>query len=343
VKAAAHGRRQRGVALMITLFATALLTVLVIEFTYHSQVEYRRAASWVAARQASLLADSGVLIAAHLLDFDALADSLNKPAVDHLGEIWAQISPPMDTGYGTLALRIEDDSGRYNLNRLRTAGASERERAGRLFEAVGVDPALIGPLVDWLDRNSTVLPFPQGAENDAYAGLPRPYPVRNGPLRTFNELALVRGFRPADLIHLRRVATVVIGEDQRINVNTAPPEVLRSLHPSMNDEFLIGRILELRATRPFTSLADLRAVEGLGDIPLAPLVTMRSQDFRVLSTGGAGGTYQSVESLLHRVDAGIQVQYRVARRGPNIPASDTSVTGDLSDLDVFSSRARIGR
>ena len=43
---------ERGVALLIAVLATALLTITVMELAYSTQVSYRRAAHWLEAKRA---------------------------------------------------------------------------------------------------------------------------------------------------------------------------------------------------------------------------------------------------------------------------------------------------
>ena len=56
-------------------------------------------------------------------------------------------------------------------------------------------PALAAALRDFVDEDDT--PRSEGAEQDYYSSLPRPYAIRNGPLVSLDELLLVRGFTPA--------------------------------------------------------------------------------------------------------------------------------------------------
>ena len=62
--------------------AIALLTISVMDFTYAGQVGYRRTAHWLKARQAQMLADSGVRLAATLLSIDSRV----KSAIATIGE-----------------------------------------------------------------------------------------------------------------------------------------------------------------------------------------------------------------------------------------------------------------
>jgi len=66
-------------------------------------------------------------------------------------------------------------------------------------------PYLAHGLLDFLDADD--LPHQQGAEQEYYDNLPRPYTSFNGPLSSFYELFLVRGFHPG----------IVHGEDANFN------------------------------------------------------------------------------------------------------------------------------
>jgi type II secretory pathway component PulK len=318
---------QKGAALLVVLTTVALLTVVVMEFTFTVQVGHRRTAHWIKSRQTRLLAESGLLLAGRVLALDA---ALTK--VDSLDEPWALELPEIDAaGAGTLILRIEDETSRYNLNRLRTGSTGEIDRAQRLFEGIGLDPALVAPIVDWVDADDLVLEFPAGAEEGHYRDLLPPYLPRNAPLRTLRELALVKGIGSKELITLARIANTLSLASRRVNINTAGPQVLRALHPRMDDDSLIERILEERRLRPFTTRADMARVEGLNEIPIAPLVAFRSSRFRVRSTASNGGIFSSLEALVARSGLHTEVIYRLYRPGPIIRGVDTSAPTRLND------------
>lgn len=316
-------------ALLLALLTMVLLTVVVVEFTFSTQVEYRRAQGWLAARRAALIAAAGVDLAG-----EVLAQDFRTGNTDSLADLWAAELPPIDTGNGRLLVRIEDEQGRFNLNRLSSGVASaDAHRLQLLLAALQLDTNLVAPLADWLDRNQDAAAS-AGAEDGYYTTLKPPYTARNGPLRSFAELALIRGFTPAVLAKLRPVATVLPDDAAKVNPNTAAPAVLQALDERLGDQFLVHRLVERRRTSPFTSVASLRAVEGMQaftESELDRLFTFSSNYFRVRSTGDADGVLQSVEALLYRVDVRIQVLYLLARRGPNIVGADLSAPVPIDD------------
>jgi general secretion pathway protein K len=329
-------RSERGVALLLALLTMVLLAVVVMEFTVSTQVDYRRAATWVAGRRASMLADGGVTLAAEVLHQDfSFGDT------DSLSDIWARELPPIDTGAGMLAVRIEDEQGKLNLNALATGSLSPAGRRFQsLLEKLGLDTGLASPLADWLDRNHDPGPGALAAENDWYAQAPVPYEPRNGPLRSYAELALVRGYTPAVLAKLRRYVTVLPQVDSKVNVNTAPPEVLRAMDPRLDDEFLVRRIVEARATKAFAKPTELLTVDGMSVFSaqeLDGLFSFASRWFRVRSTGDVGGAMRSAEALLQRDNGLSKIVYLLPRRGPNIVGLDSGIRARIDDAGLLGS------
>jgi general secretion pathway protein K len=327
-------RGERGVALLLALLTMVLLTVVVIEFTVSSQVDYRRAATWVAGRRAALLADGGITLAGELLHYDA-----SLSATDSLQDVWAREIPPVDTGAGMLAVRIEDEQGKLNLNGLATGALSP---AGRRFHALlqrlELDPALAAPLADWVDRNKDPGPGPLAAEAEWYSQQQPPYLPRNGPLRSYAELALVRGFTPEVLARLRRFVTVLPDLDLKVNANTAPPEVLASMDPRLDDEGIVKRLIDARTARPFSKPASMALVGGMEAFPLEEierLFTFRSAWFRVRATGEVSGAMRSTEALLDRSGANPKIVYLLPRRGPNIVGLDSGIRARIDDASLF--------
>jgi general secretion pathway protein K len=327
-------RGERGVALLLALLTMVLLTVVVIEFTVSSQVDYRRAATWVAGRRAALLADGGVTLAGELLHYDfSLGDT------DSLQDVWAREMPPVDTGAGMLAVRIEDEQAKLNLNGLATGSLSPAGRRFQsLLERLDLDPALAVPLADWVDRNKDPGPGPLAAEAEWYSQQKPPYAPRNGPLRSYAELALVRGYTPEVLVRLRRFVTVLPQLDLKVNANTASPEVLASMDPRLDDEGIVKRIIEARTTKPFAKAASMALVGGMEAFPaeeIDRLFTFRSAWFRVRSTGDVSGAMRSTEALVERSGGVARIVYLLPRRGPNIVGLDSGIRARLDDASLL--------
>ncbi|HJY81726.1 MAG TPA: type II secretion system minor pseudopilin GspK, partial [Candidatus Binatia bacterium] len=220
--------RERGAALVTVLLAVTLLTVVVVEFTYSAQVDHHLTYNALKALQASYLARSGVNLA-----MLALKKDIQNSGIDSLGDDWARALPPLPAGAGVVLVRVSDEQGKLNLNALRTASGTIngrwREVAERLFELRDLDPGLLDPLLDWLDSDD--FPEPHGAERTHYLSLTPPYVPRNDLLLTLGELVRIEGFTSTIRARLDEVVTVLPSNNTKINVNTAPLEVLAALFP----------------------------------------------------------------------------------------------------------------
>jgi type II secretory pathway component PulK len=357
----ADPRSQRGVALLAVLLGVALLTVIVLEFTYQAQVEYRRAVAWVRVRQARLIADSGLAIAAEMLARGPLLYSMqyggDEKKADGLAELWAQrcedpgphVCPAnvqrsctLDTFDAfRLGLRIRDETGYYNLNRLVRGGEPERRRFAELSARLAVQPSFVDGVMRWTSRSSRGASVPYSTPRGLAAGS---YPVRAGPLATFGELAFVPGVRAADLIELRRLATVLDPKVAEINVNTAPLGVLAALHSQLQDETLLAQLQAARCQRPFADKTELRTALGATSrLPFEELVTYKSELFRIEAVGNVDDLYQSVEALVsrpydenNRTEWRVELIYYLPRRGSLI---DPAMWERPSALDEFTAGA----
>ena len=272
---------ERGVALVTTLLAVTLLTIAVVEFAYSSQVDYHLAYNALRALQASSLARSGVNLAIGVLKKDG--SSLSN--VDSLGDLWARPLPPLPVGEGMVLVRVTDEQGKLNLNALRTpSGGIDlrwKEVAERLFVIRGLDPALLEPIMDWLDADD--FPAPRGAEREHYLQLTPPYTPRNGPFMTEGELGRVKGLTAQVRGRLSDVVTVLPTSSTLINVNTAPLEVLTALFPNV-DQQLLEQFLTTRGETPVRGKNEFSTRLGLLQNSSAlPLISVHSEFFAIVA------------------------------------------------------------
>src|SRR5690606_30105713 len=149
---------------------------------------------------------------------------------DHLGEDWATALQPLPIEGGTIAGRLEDLQGRFNLNNLlEPHGPVQFQRLLRLLD---LDPELAHVVVDWLDSDTNPA-FPVGAEDDYYTRSTPPYFAANTAITTPSELMAMQGFDRESYNALAPyVAALPRGTD--INVNTASNVVLASLSDNIS-------------------------------------------------------------------------------------------------------------
>jgi general secretion pathway protein K len=298
---------EEGIALLIVLLTITLLTVVVVEFTYSSQVETHLALSGRNALQAMYLARSGVNIAEAILIRDAQA----SPSDSEL-DLWARPLPPLPVGDGTVTLRVRDEARALNVNDIVSGGFVREERRlvfERLFDLLGVDQRILAAIIDWIDPDREPWVSPAGAEQPYYLGLVPPVEVRNGPLLTLRELLLVRGVTPALLARLDGFVTVLPPEGRlRINVNTALPEALYALSDALTAEpGIVDRLIAARREKAFTSRNDLRDVPGLAEAlgpALDDFIDTKSTYFRIEAMGAVNDVARTVVTTVKRETLG---------------------------------------
>ncbi len=158
----------------------------------------------------------------------------------------------VDTEEGSLRVVIVDEDRFLNLNKV--AESQKVESAlKRLFEMLNIDPSKVESLKELLKRRK---------------------------LRSLYDLE-VAGFSMEEISRLENFVTVF--SRGKVNVNTAPREVLLALDPRM-DPTVVERILERRTSKPFRRVEDLVLVDGVTFDTLyriGDLIDVRSGVFRV--------------------------------------------------------------
>jgi general secretion pathway protein K len=313
----------RGVALLLTLFVVTLLTILVVEFTYSTEVESHRTRTALSSLQARYLARAGAALGELALKLDAAEKTKSppdRPPVETLTDPWAQPFPPRDLGEGVggAGFRVDDESARFNVNALALGPGVNPvalEARKMLFQGIlatlGLDVNLLFPILDWLDPDDDV-GAKSGAERDYYATLSPPIEPRNGKMLDLDELALVRGFgdvtRP-QWTALRSVLTVLPRGDLKINVNTASELLLTAMLSAVDDAAAAKAIVARRETNPFLTIGDLSEVPGWSQLPqqVRALFDVHSQFFTVHGVGVAAGVARGVAIKESRQGARLEV------------------------------------
>ncbi len=293
-------QRERGFALVITLVITALLVALTVQFIDDVFVETSSAHNYIDGQQASLMANSGVEGAIQLIRL-----SLTGRTYTTLVDPWAK-PLQIEDEKGSLRVTIEDESARINLNRIaRDLGKAEDsfyfQAAARLFKRSGVTIDLLDALADWQDLNDD--PLPGGAETAHYMKLKQPYKAKNGKLGTVEELSLIRGFDMSSLSRIKPFVRVYpeaeLADSNKININTAPREVLAALADDMSDD-LAKQITDYRITNHFKATGQLSNVPGLESIAsrLQLYTSVTSSLYRITSEARVGETVRTVEAVV---------------------------------------------
>ncbi len=298
------GRSQRGIALLATLLAIALMTILVVDFATTSALGYRAAANQADELRALYLARSGIQVGVAVLERDSIFDALQKTPYDSLNDVWAIQVPPIPVEGGTVSVSIVDEARKLNINQLYNLRARQidpnfAQVVARLFESIGVTTDLIPIIADWLDPDS--VDSPGGAEAEYYLRLVPPYEPRNGPMPTVGDLRALKGVDDATFIRLATFLTTA--PETRVNVNTASPEVLSALTPELsNNADLVKEIVAAREYHPLLAITDVLNLPGIGQFGqhLSPLLTTRSVYFTITGQGQFAGARRRIYATFRR-------------------------------------------
>jgi general secretion pathway protein K len=274
----------RGAALVLALltvsFAAVIASAALADFG-HSLEEVAARDDRAHARQLAL---AGVDWARHVL-----ADDARTSAVDHPGEPWAMRIPPTpisgDATEGTIAGHIEDLSGRFNLNALAPASdpqGEHRARLARLIAHGGIDGA-----------RATALAAAVATELSARAPVMFADPL---------ELRLLPGFDEA-LVARLTPWVAALPPPTRINVNSAPPEVLAAIVDGLAPQ-AARTLIAARGRGWWRNGGDFAASLPDGATrPPARLVDVRSRHFLITVHAARGVAVTRLEALVEREQA----------------------------------------
>lgn len=281
----AHNRPsgERGVILLLVIWLLALISVIVLSVAQEWRTEVILTRNYLASRQASLLAEGGVYYAVGKLVEAQMAERqrrspgfLSEPSPD----LWKGdgVSHELRLPGGVVSVRATDESGKVNINR------ATEEMLFSLLTTLGYEDqvarAAVDGIMDWRDRDSVRRPF--GGESDYYLNLNPPYPAKDGPLDTVEELFWIRGLNAPGFSRLRELFTVQ-RTGRGININAAPLEVLRAL--GLTPEQAQG-VMQTRVLMPIRNRRELNNILGATSLRSlnAPITFRSSQFFEIIAT-----------------------------------------------------------
>jgi len=240
-------KRERGVILLLVLWALTALTVVAAELARTMRIEGLTAETYQQEITTYYLALAGFERALYqflrgpqkghnlLIPPGGPFASNRTEQEEQEEDAWERGDGQWQSeefGAGGYWVRVSDEGGKLNLNQV------DEPTLRQTFANLGFDikfsEALTDAILDW--RDSDPLVRMHGAESDDYLALPIPYPAKDGPFDTLEELMLVRGVTPAlfygrDGPALRELFTVYSagGRGGLINLLTASPAVLQAV------------------------------------------------------------------------------------------------------------------
>ena len=292
---------RRGVALFAALWLVVAISVVGLQLSLEARERRLAAANAVEIAQSRASARAGIEHGQARLE--RLARQLTLPA--QAAGLRSQ-DPWLDAD--TL-FRIDADVGgaRYEVRVRETGSALNPNRANELqlrllFTRLGYDYGLADQLaqsiMDWRDED--VMHRSRGAEREQYLADERIILPRDGPLQDLSELLHVMHMTPE--IYDSIAPFLMLEAGSRVNVNSAPPEVLATV-PGISDVVLAGIMRVRGAGQRIVNAAELtRLASGSGVSIPANRVKFNADTLLMTSTGWneGGRTPVRIEAIIRR-------------------------------------------
>ncbi|RJP84111.1 MAG: hypothetical protein C4518_19595 [Desulfobacteraceae bacterium] len=268
----------KGVALLMVLWVLMLLTVIVGEFCFAMKTRVNITRNFKESTQAYYIAVAGLNQAIEQTLRELMTPrrlvSVEEEDAEETAVEWRINAdmPPVAFGSGTFETRIENESGKININ------LADRGMLMAMLGSLDMDDeekdVIADSIMDWrdTDRNHRI----NGAENDYYQSLPEPYDCKDGDFDSKEELLKVRGVTPEIYEQgLAAYVTVFPKSDvqkrkqragkkefnyNKLNINSIPLEMWAGF-PGMTVE-LAQDIAAYRAEKDFQSLREVADIVG---------------------------------------------------------------------------------
>ena len=233
---------EEGIVLIVVLIAIAILTTLVVDLMYFTQVDAQISSNYKEDVQAEYIARSGVNVVAGTMKNNSLEELENIVSTYNGNEsnskgYWSINVPNFPVGLGMVSLHVVDERSKINLNALVNQNSNivdqqVKEELIELFELLDVDSSkyerFISSLINWTDTDLEGSINDQevsGANGDFYRSLDRPYYIKDGPLDSLEEIKLIDGM-DSDLFNIIKDYVTVYPAGKQINFSTAPKIVI---------------------------------------------------------------------------------------------------------------------
>ena len=279
-------QNNRGIALVLTLMVVSIITAMVVEFVYGVYVSTNALHNWQVSRELSLAADSATRLGARLVSEKAGLLSYTPPGAFEIAQ-----KIPFEEIDGTIAIRIEDENARFNVNNLVYATGGPNTVAisafVRLLNALGLRPDIADRVIDWIGPPNSI---PRIADSKNL--------TKNAKLDSIDELLLIPGIGEDAFERLRPYVTIY--GNNIININTAEVPVLMSLSDKI-DKGTAANVVGYRERTPFQMPTDILQVAGFQTVgaSVQGYISVRSNTFRITATASSGDIKRIIESVMY--------------------------------------------
>lgn len=287
---------QSGLALIMVLLIVVMAGVIALDMVSRAQLDVRRTGNMLSLDQGIAYATGAEPFVAAVLE-KAFADS------DDWLTLPKQTLPDFVIPGGVLSITIEDLQANYNINALSQGGGSGNAAPGNFassFELLlnaldlGSDAdikVIAESVLDWLDKDLTPTGV-GGVEDDFYLLRETPYRTGNTLLQDITELRLIKGIDNNTYSALEPFVSV-LPVDAKINLNTAPVAVIRTLAANISVDDA-QEVVNLREDSPLDVLPEVLADKGVS----GNQVVFRSQYFRITTQAIINERRSYLQSIL---------------------------------------------
>jgi general secretion pathway protein K len=297
---------RHGIVLILVLWIVVVLSMAVLSLSLLTRTEALSTLSFKEELENKFFAEAG--IRRGIMELFYRHANRNRQALLEGFEVFQSDgrSYTAEIGDGHYRLRITDESGKINLNSL-------RENNGiilaNLLMNSGVPEStaaiIVDSILDWKDKDN--LHRLNGAEDDYYQSLPKPYKTKNADFDSVEELIFVRGITREILEGNPDGKGILLfcsvhSNSDKINLNAAPTEVLKAI-PGMTDE-MIQRIVTYRDLNPSERMQSIAGWLGSDLNAIAAYVT--TAESNVYSIDAMG--YKENEKRHYTVRATVAIE-----------------------------------
>jgi len=276
---------EKGIALVVTLLALVLITAMVVEFAYSVYTGTNDLYNWRDSQRLSLMAKSGVNLAARGLP------DIASTKMYSAGPLEYPVENPFEDFNGSVTVRIEDESAKFNLNSLVNAQGIKNTVSFncfvRLLKVLSLDKGIADKVRNWILKKW------ETGTSGAVAN------SASSRLLSTDELLSIDGISRKDYDTLLPYVTVYGPPDNslRVDINGAEKPVLRSLSDLITDE-LAQRVINYRRDNPFARSDVFFGLVGLNIGIPSGVVIAEGTIFTIRASASSGGVKRIIETVL---------------------------------------------
>ena len=308
VKAGGEG----GFALLSVLVIIAIITPLVVNQSYKTRVQLTGAGYLADKIKSREIARSGLEAAILALkkdgnDYDSYLDEWGQ---------FEELSSFSSTFFeeGSFSGTITDEEGKLNVNLI--ASETKKDQFAMLFEELGIDTDILDSVIDWIDGDDASEAELMGAEDYYYKSLGNPYNCKDGLMDNIYELRLIKGVTDEAFLGKGEKKGLtefvsVYGDKKKVNINTAPYEVLLSLSSYVTPA-LAREIVAYCETESIKSVLEIKEIfgeEAYEDLGKDVNVKVSSGVFSIRVRGMLRDIYTDVHAVVERNGDNITMLY----------------------------------